>query len=84
MNNAANSTRFRVWKLMEFSGILHGKKRRALIEELSKKEAAGELDPDERRIWNAQVLHPNDRQSRRKCLKQELKAWEKRANNYTN
>lgn len=53
-----------------------------LIEELDRKERIGELNPDERRIWDAQIIHPHDKQARRKRLKQELKAWEKRANCY--
>ena len=68
---------------MEFAGILHGKKRKTLLEELSKKEVAGQLDSDERRIWDAQALYPNDRRARRKRLKQELGAWEKRVTHYT-
>lgn len=67
---------------MEIASILHGKKRKALLEELSRKEKAGELEPDERRIWDAQTIHPNDKRARKKRLKQELKAWEKRINNY--
>lgn len=83
MSQKVSPEKLRVWKLMEFAGILHGKKRRMLLEELSKKEETGKLDPDERRIWDAQIIHPNDKQARRRRLKEELKAWEKRANHYT-
>lgn len=83
MNQVVSPAKLRVWKLMEFAGILHGRKRTTLMEELFRKEKLGELDPDERRIWNAQIIHPHDKQARRRRLKQELKAWEKRANHYS-
>lgn len=83
MSGQVSPQRLNVWKLMEFAGILHGRKRKVLMEELSKKEVAGELDPDERRIWDADVMCPNDKKARRRRLKQELMAWEKRVMLFT-
>lgn len=82
MSQTVSPEKLRVWKLMEIAGILPNKKRRVFLEELAKKEEAGELELDERKIWYAQLLFPNDKQARRKRLKEELKKWEKRVNRY--
>ena len=78
-NPAVSPARFRVWKLMEFAGILSNKKRRVLTEELDRKFKVNELESDERRILAAERTHPNDKRERMRYLRQELKAWERRS-----
>jgi hypothetical protein len=72
-------SKFQVWKIMEFAGILPNKKRRVLINILEDKFQNNELEPDERKILSATKIYPENKRMRRKYLKQELKAWEKRA-----
>lgn len=72
-----DSQRLWVWKLMEFAGILNGKKRRTLMEELLGKERSGALEADERKILAAERNHPNDKRTRMKYLRNRLKEWEK-------
>lgn len=78
MSQALSPAKLHVWKLMEFASILPNKKRRLLVDELERKFQANELEPDERRILVAHKLYPQDKRARRKVLRQELKAWEKR------
>lgn len=79
MSQIVSPAKLRVWKLMEFAGVLSNKKRRVLISELERRFQANELESDERRILAAATLHPEDRQARRRYLRQELKKWERRA-----
>jgi len=76
MDYAISPARLHVWKLMEFSGILPNNKRRALIDELDRKDQNRGLNADEKMILAADKLSQNKR-DRRKFLRQELKAWEK-------
>lgn len=78
MSHVVSLERLRIWKLMEFVGILPNKKRRVLISELERKSQVTRLESDERKILTADKMHPQDKRARRRFLKQELKAWEKR------
>ena len=72
-----NPARLRIWKFMEFSGILPNKKRKMLVNELEKLGASGLLDTYEKMIIRADNQYPQNRRERMKFLKQELKVWEK-------
>lgn len=75
--------RLNVFIYQELIGILTKDNRDDMVKMLNRKERKGNLEPLERRIWSAYVLHPGkDRKSaklRRKFIKTELNAWEKRA-----
>ena len=78
MGQPISLAKLRVWKLMEFAGILPNKKRRVLLEELGRRFKENSLESDERRILAADKISPNTKRERMKFLRQELKAWEKR------
>ncbi|OGN05889.1 MAG: hypothetical protein A2750_02440 [Candidatus Yanofskybacteria bacterium RIFCSPHIGHO2_01_FULL_45_42] len=78
MSCQINPDKFEIWLLMEYAGFLHGKKRRLFIEELKKKYwSRGIQAHRETMLMNAETSYPQDRQARRKHLKELLKHWEK-------
>lgn len=71
--------RVNAWVAMELNGILSRSKRRELLRFLNGKAEEGTLSREEKIIWSAHKIHPDNKSARRKFIKDELKLWEKRA-----
>ena len=81
MSQKVSKERFLAWKYMELAGIFHGKKRRLLLEELSRRTNDNTADADyiEIILMDAQRMYPENRRMRRRHTRTRLKEWEKRA-----
>jgi hypothetical protein len=71
--------RVSAWVAMELNGILSRSKRKELRLILNGKAEEGTLSREERIIWSACRIHPDNKRARRQFIKNELKLWEKRA-----
>jgi hypothetical protein len=78
MGCTVNPSKVKVWMLMEFAGILHGKKRRTLMRELERRHQNNEVETHvESILFSAETAYPGDKHSRRRYIKELLKHWEK-------
>lgn len=66
------------WVVMEFAGVLSRTKRKRLLKVLGEKAEKGTLSPEEKIIWSAHTVHPDDSRARRKFIRGDLKFLEKR------
>lgn len=73
-----SEARLRVWTYRELMGSLGDKKRKLLKKALDEKQENNELEPLERRIWSAMMVHRDNVAKQREYLNQELKLWERR------